>query len=139
MLVVTYSSDHNHPSPVSKNHHHHHHNHNHNNNHSSSSAAAKPVINKPEPELPVEPEEKFADELGWLGEMDAIATTSSAVLESPIFAGYDADVASVFMPMGEEDESLFADLGELPECSLVFRRGSLETAEEWRRWCGTTS
>lgn len=53
-------------------------------------------------------------------------TTSSTVLESPIFAERDNsnnsgdDVAMVF-PMREEDESLFADLGELPECSFVFR------------------
>ncbi|KAK7247195.1 hypothetical protein RIF29_42072 [Crotalaria pallida] len=140
MLVVTYSSDHNHSSPVFKNHHHHHHN---------NSMAAKPS-NKPEPEAEaeaeaeptsdlVEQEEKFDDEFGWFGNMGAIATTSSTVLESPIFGGYDDDVASVLVPMREEDELLFADLGELPEFSPVFKRGSLETAEEWRRWCGTTS
>ncbi|CAL0306472.1 unnamed protein product [Lupinus luteus] len=177
ILVVTYSSDHNHNSPVFKNHHHHNHTRN-NNNNRSSSAVAKPVI-KPEPEHivaepvepelisepvepelisepvepeliaepveleliadPVEQEDKFSDEFGWFGEMEAIATTSSAVLESPIFGVYDDDVASVFVPMREEDELLFADLGELPEFSPVFKRGSLETAEEWRRWCGTTS
>lgn len=67
------------------------------------------------------------------------------MLESPIFAENnvrDADVA-MFFPMREEDESLFADLGELPECSLVFRRGVLEMEEERRRctvpMCGTTS
>ncbi|CAL0325012.1 unnamed protein product [Lupinus luteus] len=141
MLMVTYSSEHNHALPVFKNHHHH--NHSNNNNHSSPTDA-KPVI-KPEPEPnrliaePVEPEDKFADEFGWLGEMETIATTSSTVLEGPIFGGYDDDVASVFMPMREEDELLFADLEELPEFSPVFKRGSLETAEEWPRWCGTTS
>ncbi|OIW19249.1 hypothetical protein TanjilG_20374 [Lupinus angustifolius] len=159
ILVVTYSSEHNHASPVFKNHHHHNHSRN-NNNNRSSSTAAKPII-KPEleqvlaepvepeliaepvePELiaePVEPEDKFSDEFGWFGEMEAIATTSSTVLESPIFGGYDDDVASVFVPMREEDELLFADLGELPEFSPVFKRGSLETADEWRGWCGTTS
>ncbi|KAJ1426156.1 WRKY domain [Sesbania bispinosa] len=74
---------------------------------------------------------------GWLGEME---TTSSAVLESPIMAGYDADVASMFMPMREEDESLFADLGELPECSTVFRQGMLDDRRRFTApWCGTTS
>ncbi|XP_061364918.1 probable WRKY transcription factor 65 isoform X2 [Gastrolobium bilobum] len=138
MLVVTYSSDHNHPWPVSRNHHH----------SSSSSAAAKPTKKpEPEPEVVAEPEpepedNKFADlagdELGWFGEMET--TTSSAVLESPIMAEYDADVASVLLPMREEDESLFADLGELPECSVVFRRGMVVERRRYRApWCGTTS
>ncbi|KAK7841009.1 putative wrky transcription factor 69 [Quercus suber] len=48
---------------------------------------------------------------------------TAKILESPVSAGSmctEADVAMVFA-MGEEEESLFADLGELPECSLVFR------------------
>lgn len=116
MLVVTYSSDHNHPWPVSRN----------NNN-------VRPIVKKPEPD-PIEPEEeKFAsldgDELGWL------ETTSSAML--PIMAEYDADV---LLPMGEEEESLFADLGELPECSTVFRHGLLNDRRRFTApWCGTTS
>lgn len=125
MLVVTYSSDHNHPWPPSRNH-------------------ARPT-KKPEPVPdPVEPEEKFADEsmittaeeLGWLGEMEA---TSSTVLESPFMATtYHADVALI--PMREEDESLFADLGELPECSVVFRQGLLAERRRYTApWCGTTS
>ncbi|KAF1867152.1 hypothetical protein Lal_00049581 [Lupinus albus] len=150
ILVVTYSSDHNHNSPVFKNHHHHNHS-RHNNNNRSSSAAVKPII-KPEseniiaesvePDLiadAVEPEDKFSDEFGWFGKMKVITTTSSTVIESPIFGGYDDDVGSVFVPMREEDELLFADLGELPEFSPEFKRGSLEIAEEWRRWCETTS
>ncbi|KAK7359191.1 hypothetical protein VNO77_01141 [Canavalia gladiata] len=134
MLVVTYSSEHNHPWPLSRNH-------------------SRPT-KKPEPALvsdPVEPEpepeeEKFADlggddsmittadEFGWF------ETTSSTVLESPIMtAGYDADVASVLLPMREEDESLFADLGELPECSVVFRQGLLEERQRYTApWCGAT-
>uniref|UniRef100_A0A2N9EGN1 WRKY domain-containing protein n=1 Tax=Fagus sylvatica TaxID=28930 RepID=A0A2N9EGN1_FAGSY len=132
MLVVTYSCEHNHPWPVSRNHHN---NNNHNNNHHSTvKPDTKPeILNvKPDPE-PV-PEETFAnlgndessliistnDEFRWFSDME---TTSSTVLESPIFAertAGDADVA-MFFPMGEEDESLYADLGELPECSVVFR------------------
>ncbi|XP_058735825.1 probable WRKY transcription factor 65 [Vicia villosa] len=108
MLVITYSSDHNHPWPVSRN-------------------ITKLSVKKTEPD-PVEPEEKFSgtlvdDELGWLGEMD---TTSSALLESSIMAEFDADMESLMLPMGEEDELLFADLGELPECSTVFRHGLLD-------------
>ncbi|XP_012572328.1 probable WRKY transcription factor 65 isoform X2 [Cicer arietinum] len=105
MLVITYSSDHNHPWPVSRN-------------------------NRPKSQLdPVEPDHKTVDQLcgddlGWLVQID---TTSSVILESPIMAEFDDDVASVFLPMGEEDESLFADLGELPECSTVFRHGLLDS------------
>ncbi|MED6216441.1 WRKY Transcription Factor [Stylosanthes scabra] len=144
MLVVTYSCEHNHPWPPSRNH-----------NNTNRSSNKKPQ--QPCEELvadPVEPEEdnKFPDleghdsiihDLGWFRD---ISTSSTAVLHSPIFSGYDADVgaASVLVPMGEEeDDSLFADLGELPECNLVFRRGMMETEEQRRRyaepWCGTTS
>ncbi|KAF2309586.1 hypothetical protein GH714_003964 [Hevea brasiliensis] len=63
--------------------------------------------------------ENSRDEFSWFGEME---TTSSTILESPIFADErstaEAD-AAMFFPMREEDESLFADLGELPECSAV--------------------
>ncbi|XP_015875625.3 probable WRKY transcription factor 65 isoform X1 [Ziziphus jujuba] len=135
MLVVTYSSEHNHPwPPPSRNHHHHH--------HSAATTAKQPSKPQtpptatdhhhtdPEPE----PEERFADlgeepvmatdEFRWFDEME---TTSSTVLESPIFAesggacsDAGGDVGGMVFPMREEDESLFADLGELPECSVVF-------------------
>ncbi|KAF5474560.1 hypothetical protein F2P56_006449 [Juglans regia] len=115
MLVVTYSCEHNHPWPASRNHH----------------STNKPIKPETVASAKPEPEEKFADlgdesslmasdEFSWFGDME---TTSSTVLESPIFAeriSGDADVA-MFFPMREEDESLYADLGELPECSVVFR------------------
>lgn len=129
MLVVTYSSEHNHPWPPSRNHHNHHH-----------SASSKLPIKQEaptthtEPDPEPEPEERFADlgdessmmtgdEFRWFGEME---TTTSTVLESPIFAESNcvrdaATDAGMVFPMREEDESLFADLGELPECSVVFR------------------
>jgi hypothetical protein len=129
MLVVTYSSEHNHPWPPSRNHHNHHHS-------ASSKLPTKPQTptTHTEPDPEPEPEERFADlgdessmmtsdEFGWFGEME---TTTSTVLESPIFAENNGisdaatDTGMVF-PMREEDESLFADLGELPECSVVFR------------------
>lgn len=82
------------------------------------------------------------EDFTWFSDFES---PSSTLLESPIFADSnvrDADVA-MFFPMREEDESLFADLGELPECALVFRRGVLEMQEERRRCtapiCGTTS
>ncbi|KAF5736257.1 WRKY transcription factor 65-like [Tripterygium wilfordii] len=119
MLVVTYSSDHNHPwPPPSRNH------------HNSSAVNNKPtkpgIIASSTPS----PEDKFpdlpvlmtpTDEFAWFGEME---TTSSTILDSPVFADKgsagESDVAMLF-PMGEEEDSLFADLGELPECSMVFR------------------
>lgn len=127
MLVITYACEHNHPWPASR----------------SNSAASKHAITitteaaapavKPEPSSPLPgPEEKFSDlaedsilpagdEFAWFGEME---TTSSTVLESPIFTERstpDGGDVAMFFPMREEDESLFADLGELPECSVVFR------------------
>ncbi|XVE88235.1 hypothetical protein DITRI_Ditri19aG0053500 [Diplodiscus trichospermus] len=92
----------------------------------------EPSASQPDTEQESGTEERFADltddsilltgdEFAWFGEME---TTSSTVLESPIFAERDnsgADVA-MFFPMREEDESLFADLDELPECSFVFRQ-----------------
>lgn len=135
VLLVTYSSDHNHPSPPPRNH-----------RNSSGNAIISNSIaaSKPDKESEPEPEDRFsdlgdgsliaaADELGWLGEVEAMA--SPAVLGSPIFSEHEATV------LGEEEESLFADLGELPECSVVFRRGVLlEREEEQRRRfaCGTT-
>ncbi|GMN43503.1 hypothetical protein TIFTF001_012712 [Ficus carica] len=132
MLVVTYSAEHNHPWPASRNHNHHH--------HAQSAAATSKLVKEevpeiqpdPEPEPEPEPEQEEEEQrfsglvgeefVGWFGDME---TTSSTVLESPIFAESsgvaDADVAALVFPMREEDESLFADLGELPECSLVFR------------------
>ncbi|XVF40289.1 hypothetical protein PTKIN_Ptkin01aG0100300 [Pterospermum kingtungense] len=146
MLVITYSSEHNHPWPASRN-----------NSGAAkqaaaavaaaaaaAAAAAETPSSTTTTEMKTEPstsqsdmepesgnEERFADltndsilttgdEFGWFGEME---TTSTRVLESPIFAERDnsgADVA-MFFPMREEDESLFADLDELPECSFVFR------------------
>ncbi|XP_038895519.1 probable WRKY transcription factor 65 [Benincasa hispida] len=163
-LVITYSCEHNHSGPVSRN------NNNNNNNHNQTAAAALkpgspetvPVHQEPEVEekfVEIVGEESFitGDEFSWFGEME---TTSSTVLESSIFSGrgssglvdhsISSDVAMLF-PMGDDDvdESLFADLGELPECSLVFRRGGgrglpldEQPAATQRRitpWCGTTT
>ncbi|XP_065877073.1 probable WRKY transcription factor 65 [Euphorbia lathyris] len=143
MLVVTYSCEHNHPwPPPSKSHHHHHHHNNASTKSNTTTTTPKPEIStppriqenpEPEPAPTPEHEEKFTDlgdeslisrdEFSWFGEME---TTSSTILESPIFADdrstAEAEAeAGLFFPMREEDESLFADLGELPECSTVFR------------------
>ncbi|CAK9168374.1 unnamed protein product [Ilex paraguariensis] len=120
VLLITYSYDHNHPAlPLTKHHHHHH--------PTTSSTTTIPTKLPPEefaafanqPDL--EPDNHFAHfpgELGWFSDV------GSTILESPVFVGptcSDADVAIV-LPIGEEDEPLFGDLGELPECSVVFRR-----------------
>ncbi|CAI0475943.1 unnamed protein product [Linum tenue] len=145
MLVVTYSCEHNHPwPPPSRTNHHHHHHHA---AKSASAAVATPETPPANPESPeAEPEEEeaaaatrftsFGDEpmlsaadhgeFSWFGEME---TSTSAILDSPIFSGgsrrggqlADDVGGDLFLPMREEDESLFADLGELPECTAVFR------------------
>ncbi|KAK6932716.1 WRKY domain [Dillenia turbinata] len=149
MLVVTYSSEHNHPwPPASRTHHsnHHHHRHNTTNAAITSAPVASPdPIVKPEEHEPdsfsgrPEPEEKFSDlceeslEFNWFSDFGSTSSSSSAFLDCPILGGggCDAEMA-VFFPMREEDEKLFADLGELPESSVVFRRGVLERDEERR-------
>ncbi|KAJ8545407.1 hypothetical protein K7X08_017990 [Anisodus acutangulus] len=86
----------------------------------------------------------ISGEFGWFS--DLVECTSTTMLESPILAQVevtDIDMSST-LTMLEEDDSLFADLGELPECSRVFGRVMMERDEERRRhsltpWCGTTS
>ncbi|KAM7500573.1 hypothetical protein LguiA_024987 [Lonicera macranthoides] len=143
MLVVTYSCEHNHPWPASRN------------NHRTTTTTAvttpeevkieleheNPKLFEKKPEI-IEPEEKkfssiedrslITDEFGWFSDLES---TSSTLLESPLLGGdsvEDADMAMIFS-MREEDESLFADLEELPECSVVFRRVGMDREEERRR------
>ncbi|GER24522.1 WRKY DNA-binding protein 65 [Striga asiatica] len=60
---------------------------------------------------------QYSGEFGyWLSDFDC-AGDLCPMLESPILT----DETEVFA-MSEQDEPLFADLGELPECSAVFRR-----------------
>ncbi|KAL3520077.1 hypothetical protein ACH5RR_018226 [Cinchona calisaya] len=164
MLVVTYSCEHNHPCPASRN------KNNHNQNQNSYASIKKATkttkddsTNSPKSDDEEEEEEekptKFAsqaelmnsdvkfncsNEYGWFSDFEC--TTSCTMLESPILTEArvnDADVAMAFT-MRDDDESFFADLGELPEYSTVFRRGMMEREEEERRrhgltpWCGTT-
>ncbi|KAG6416664.1 hypothetical protein SASPL_124099 [Salvia splendens] len=72
-------------------------------------------------------------EFGWFADFESANCT---MLESPMLAedriSADSEMAMIFT-MREEDESLFADLGELPECSTVFRRGMVEREAEQRR------
>ncbi|KAK4743708.1 hypothetical protein SAY87_010020 [Trapa incisa] len=138
MVVVTYSCEHNHPWPVPRNSHHHH------QNDAADDAAGKSEMEistpGPEPELEAEApeqEEDLAarikiepslmpadDELGWFAGMDTVPPSSllesSSFFHSKTMVGSDTDMA-LFYPMREEEDSLFGDLGELPECSVVFR------------------
>ncbi|KAL7089180.1 hypothetical protein ACP275_13G172800 [Erythranthe tilingii] len=73
-------------------------------------------------------------EFGWFSDFES---TSCTMLESPILTeddgiNTDNEMAMIFT-MREEDESLFADLGELPECSTVFRRGMAQREAVQRR------
>ncbi|QCE09785.1 probable WRKY transcription factor 69 [Vigna unguiculata] len=128
-LIVTYANDHNHSVPLPKS------------NSSAVSAAASPAESATR--FPLEEEmavfsthsdfELAGDAAVLLSQyhfrwFDDVASTG--VLESPICGEVD-DVA---MPMREEDESLFADLDELPECSVVFRRGNIPRSSAIR--CG---
>lgn len=128
MLVVTYSCEHNHPWPVASS--------SRNSNVVSSTTAAVAATPTLTPEPPKQ-ENSFSDiceeslistdEFSWFSGMES---NSSTMLENPIFEENgcvrDADLA-VYFPMREEDELLFADLEELPECSVVFRRGVVES------------
>ncbi|KAK9285098.1 hypothetical protein L1049_024283 [Liquidambar formosana] len=129
LLIITYASDHNHAFPTTK--------HQPTTTTTTSPATATATVR---PEIAVfenqpdfEPDDTnfpelahdsllTQDEFSWFSD---VGPTSPTVFDSPVFAGsdsFDADLA-VVLSIGEEDESLFADLGELPECSVVFRRG----------------
>lgn len=148
MLMVTYSCEHNHPWPASKN------NQNRNRNQTqnqennttsiatTSTTAVSASISSPNfttsnsdddqistifgmDEEFTNLDASFNSKFSWFSNFE---TTSSTVLESPILARDgigDADIATNFSTK-EEDDSLFADLEELPGCSLVFRRGVIE-------------
>lgn len=135
-LMVTYSYEHNHSLPVPK-------------SHSSAASATATTSSDGAADTPATPTESTAmlppeedltvfathpdleftgdsavllghhhhhADFGWF---DDVASTG--VLESPICD----EVEDVMLTMREEDESLFADLGELPECSAVFRRRNI--------------
>ncbi|TKY48948.1 WRKY transcription factor 69 [Spatholobus suberectus] len=138
-LIVTYAYEHNHSLPVPK-------------SHSAAASSAAPDGEAAAAASPTEsaavipaaeeltvfaahPDLELAGDAAVLlsshhhfGWFDDVASTG--VLESPICGEVD-DVA---VPMREEDESLFADLGELPECSAVFRRGNIPRSSAIR--CG---
>ncbi|EPS58967.1 hypothetical protein M569_15845, partial [Genlisea aurea] len=127
-LVVTYSSDHNHPLPAaasaktqvrppakpsSIHHHHPPEEEEEDNSPAAASAAEEPPPDNGFTEL--------AGDFGWLCGVGPALMDEMTLVPAPAWAAAHADV-EVFMPIGEEDKHLFGDLGDLPEYSVVFRR-----------------
>ncbi|KAL7102761.1 hypothetical protein ACP275_08G138200 [Erythranthe tilingii] len=145
MLVLTYTSQHNHTLPPSRNNHH--------------RAAAAVATSASEEDVEEEVEEKKpmnlisedklitnincevpqlinSGEFGWFSDFES--TFNYTVIESPALMEdkitTDNELAMIFTMREEDaDESLFAGLGELPECSAVLRRGVVQREVEQRR------
>ncbi|XP_010924726.2 probable WRKY transcription factor 65 isoform X1 [Elaeis guineensis] len=152
MLVVTYSFDHNHPWPLPKNHHQH---------PKPPPPAAAPPVDDPSPIHPSPPEsadldQNFSDLIGgepslmihdefrWFSDVGSPSSASPPaaaenLLYGSIFAGgalgLPDDCGGEEIGDGEED-GMFAGLGELPECAVVFRREEARLAPA--SWCGST-
>ncbi|XP_057797630.1 probable WRKY transcription factor 65 [Salvia miltiorrhiza] len=148
MLIVTYSCEHNHPPPSSRNIHH-------RPPPPAMSVSEEELEEEEEEEDEYDEEgEKPRDlvhsqsqelildnrfegnlicggEFGWLTDFES---TSCMILESPILMeerrNTDREMAMIFSMREEEEEDLFAGLGELPECSTVFRRGMAQREAE---------
>ncbi|KAL6145005.1 hypothetical protein ACLB2K_055694 [Fragaria x ananassa] len=138
MLLITYACEHNHHMPTTKGFH--------------SAALTDPVnatsptkeFELPDRVAPIEELTPIASQvdlelsgdsgalLGDNGWFDDMGTT--IVLESSFCVGnsdlVDMDVA---MRLEHEDEYLFADLGELPESSVIFRHRKLNSDEQNQR------
>ncbi|CAN8279953.1 unnamed protein product [Cochlearia groenlandica] len=135
-LIITYASDHNHPFPSASNHKSHHH----------KTTITTVVIKSTKKQKNLKQEEKpmgldlsYVDpplllggcygELEWF--YDASSSGSSSVIDVNLERGFSVG--------GEkEDESLFGDLDDLPDCASVFRRGTVVTTtteEEQQRRC----
>ncbi|RID47454.1 hypothetical protein BRARA_I04046 [Brassica rapa] len=143
-LMITYACDHNHPFPSAANNKSHHH------------RTTGVVLKTAKKEENMEEEEEEEEEATMVAEepagLDLSHVDSSLLLggcysELPEFGWfYDASISSssgsyggsfldVTLERGfsvgeEEDESLFGDLGDLPDCASVFRRGTVATEEQ---------
>ncbi|CAD5189655.1 unnamed protein product [Musa acuminata subsp. malaccensis] len=156
-IVVTYSFDHNHPWPLPKNHHHKHAA----AAMQQTVEDQPPPQNQSSPPESAERDEKFSDLIAeeepallvdapgggfqWFADVCSTPSTSPSaagscelLYGSVFFAG---DQAAAALPeeqeaggrVVEEEDSLFAGLGELPEYSVVLRRGLASAS-----WVGTT-
>ncbi|XP_047943966.1 probable WRKY transcription factor 69 isoform X1 [Salvia hispanica] len=110
-LLITYSSNHTHPLPTTTKH------------HGppppavAASSAAEPTITSSDEMCPAEDRfVELAGEFGWMSDAGP-TVVDGAALVGPAW-GANADVEFV----GEEDQLLFGDLGDLPEYAMVFRR-----------------
>ncbi|XP_047331580.1 probable WRKY transcription factor 65 [Impatiens glandulifera] len=115
MLMITYSREHNHSYPATTNKNHHH------NRRRRTTSASVDTQPSPPPEV-LGLEQSLGEEeedFRWFSDLEV--TTSADMLESPMMLAIDGDLDMTGMLFQDED-SLFADLGELPECSVVFRR-----------------
>ncbi|CAD5173410.1 unnamed protein product [Musa acuminata subsp. malaccensis] len=152
VIVVTYSFEHNHTWPVPRNHHHKH-----------AAARPEEQLGQSGTPDSAERDEKFSDPIAeeesaltvdarggfpWFADVCFTPSASPSVdnshellYGSVIFAGAAAAAA---LPEeleeqaaggggGAEEDSLFAGLGELPEYSVVLRRGLVPAS-----WLGTT-
>ena len=145
MLIITYACEHNHPLPTTKHHHHHH------NNHQSSEAQADIADGGEEasasPSSPIHvslfgdlPQLEFVGDSLTLGNLGVEYNwVSDLSFGTPALVGpkwEDTEVS--ILSMEEEDKLLFGDLGELPECSLVFRhhKGNFERRTTSTPICG---
>ncbi|KAG1367767.1 putative WRKY transcription factor 65 [Cocos nucifera] len=147
MLVVTYSFDHNHPWPLPKNHHQH---------PKPPPPAAAPPVEEESPPESADLDQKFSDLIGgepslmihdefrWFSDVGSPSSASPPaaaedLLYGSIFAGgrlgLPDDCGGEEIGDGEED-GMFAGLGELPECAVVFRREEARLAPA--SWCGST-
>ncbi|KAK9064294.1 hypothetical protein SSX86_015674 [Deinandra increscens subsp. villosa] len=145
MMMVTYSCEHNHPSPASRNTTHHHRNppptttDNHPEQEQQQEQEPPPIDDQPHQKFEVGPFAPAGDEYyRWFSDLDA---TSATMLESPMMASDDVAGESTDMFSIREDveESFFDDLGELPECTAVFRQREMEHRHRsLAPWCGTT-
>ncbi|GLJ26229.1 hypothetical protein SUGI_0503880 [Cryptomeria japonica] len=161
MLIITYTSDHNHPWPANRN------------NNSNSNSAAKhsqevPTVSAaPAAAAPTVSEKSSTDQHVGASSEDQPCISSSDNLFSLIINSPDrleqlqaAEPLSTFMQdvelcisrsnhsLDHEDDDLYADLGELPESSTIFStsRGFFEDDENknnggidrcsWLSWSG---
>lgn len=87
----------------------------------------------------------YSDEFGWFSSFEPTTSTAAVIESTSILTEArvtHADMSVIFSMREEEEESLFAGLGELPECSREFGIGMMERDEARRRhnltpWCGT--
>ncbi|CAN8254247.1 unnamed protein product [Cochlearia groenlandica] len=139
-LMITYASDHNHPFPSSATNNKHHHR-------AATKTAKKEEEDEEEEEAatvvaveePVGLDLSHVDsplllggcyseinDFGWFYDASFSSSSGSSSI-------YGCDLLDVTLDDEEDNESLFGDLGDLPDCASVFRRETVVTEEQHRR------